>query len=53
MTYQELLNWAEERGYNLAYLSLGRMMDEVERETGEFPSWTHTAPQWVVDKIKH
>lgn len=51
-TFNELLEWATEHGQNLAHLAIGRMMDEIEEETGEFPSWDYVAPSWVVDNIK-
>ena len=51
MTYSELLERANENGANLADVALGRMMDIVEEECGEFPSWDDTAPDWIVKEM--
>lgn len=47
-TFHELLEIMEANGNNLADIALGRMMDEIEDETGEFPAWYDIAPDWVV-----
>jgi len=47
MTYKEILKKAERNGMNLAEVALGRMMDIVEEETGEWPKWNDEAPEWV------
>lgn len=47
-TFSELLEIMEANGSNLADIALGRMMDEIEYETGEFPAWYDIAPDWVV-----
>lgn len=51
MTYSELLEMATSCGANLADVALGRMMDIVEEECGEFPSWDDTAPEWIVKEM--
>ena len=48
MTYNELLEKMENLGYNCAECALGRMMDIVEEETGEFPEWDDKAPDWII-----
>ena len=47
-TYSELLDITETRGDILADVAIGRMMDMVEDETGEFPDWEDIAPSWIV-----
>ena len=49
ITYNQLLEDMYNRGANCADIALGRMMDMVEDETGEWPSWDDAAPQWVID----
>lgn len=44
MTYTEL----EKDGMNLAEVALGDMMDIVEEQTGRFPHWTDTVPDWIM-----
>ena len=46
--YSDLLAEMQRRGDNLADVALGRMMDIVEEEPGEYPSWSDAAPEWVV-----
>lgn len=48
-TYNDLLEVMESRGANLAHVSLGRMMDMVEEDTGKWPRWSDIAQPWVVD----
>jgi len=47
-TFHELVDIAMERGANCADLAIGRMMDEIEEETGHWPGWNEEAPEWVV-----
>lgn len=49
VTYNEILNKAYARGDNCAEVALGRMMDEVELDTGRFPDWNDEAPEWVLE----
>ena len=48
-TFSELVNIMEKNGANLAEVAIGRMMDIIEEETGDFPNWTDIAPEWVVN----
>ena len=48
MTYIELLLNAYAQGQNCADVALGRMMDSVEEETGQFPDWDDEAPDWII-----
>lgn len=48
-TYNQLVNLMYENGSNLADVAIGRMMIIIEEETGVFPSWDDTAPDWVVN----
>ena len=47
-TYRQLVARMERMGNNLADVAVGRMMDIVEEQTGEYPSWSDIAPDWVV-----
>lgn len=47
-TYTALVSILERQGANLAEVAVGRMMDIVAEETGRWPSWGDTAPEWVV-----
>lgn len=47
-TYNELCIIMENRGCDLAEIALGQMMDIVGEETGDWPSWSDLAPEWVV-----
>lgn len=49
MTYNDILEYMYKRGANLADVAVGRMMDEVETETGRFPSWDDIAPEWILE----
>lgn len=49
MTYEQLIELMESRGCNLAEVAIGRMMDIVEEETGRFPDFDETAPEWVIN----
>lgn len=49
MTFQELVEALHERGANLAEVAIGRMMDEIEEETGVWPNWDDQAPAWVLE----
>ncbi|MBQ6673949.1 MAG: hypothetical protein IJM77_04960 [Spirochaetia bacterium] len=48
MTFHELVKALYARGCNLADVAVGRMMDEIEEETGIWPDWDETAPDWVL-----
>lgn len=48
MTYQELVNIMVEHDAANAYITIERMMDMVEEETGVSQAWSYTAPEWVV-----
>ena len=50
-TYGELCDMAYDVGNNCAAVAIGRMMDMVEEDTGEFPSWDDEAPEWVVKEV--
>ena len=39
MTFHELVKTLYDRGCNLADVAVGRMMDEIEAETGIWPDW--------------
>ena len=47
-TFSKLVDIMEASGCNLADLAIGRMMDIIAEQTGEFPNWTDIAPNWVV-----
>lgn len=47
-TYRYLVDRMESKGNNLAEVAVGRMMDMVAEETGVYPDWGDTAPDWVV-----
>lgn len=47
-TYEELVEIMEQKGSNLAEVAIGRMMDIVEEQTGNWPSWSDVAPEWVI-----
>lgn len=49
MTYAELVGVMVGKGCNLAPFAIGRMMDMVEEETGEFPNWSDLVPDWVLE----
>lgn len=47
-TYRQLVDHMENMGCNLADVAVGRMMDIVEEQTGDYPCWGDIAPDWVV-----
>ena len=47
-TFNDLEEIMRDHGHNLADVAIGRMMCIIEEETGSFPSWNETAPEWVV-----
>ncbi len=47
-TYRKLVEHMEKMGCNLADVAVCRMMEIVEEQNGDFPSWNDTAPEWVV-----
>ena len=47
-TFSQLVNQMERLGNNLADVAVGRMMDVIFEETGKYPNWNDTAPEWVV-----
>lgn len=47
-TFSQLVTRMERMGNNLADVAVGRMMDIIEEQTGEYPSWSDIAPDWVV-----
>lgn len=47
-TFRQLVNHMERMGNNLADVAVGRMMDVIFDETGNYPSWGDVAPDWVV-----
>lgn len=47
-TFNELLEIMFDNGANCADVALGRMMDDIEEETGKWPRWDQVAPDWVV-----
>ena len=47
-TYDNLVEIMEKNGCNLAEVAIGRMMDIIEEQTGNWPSWSDIAPEWVV-----
>ena len=47
-TYRTLLAEMQRRGANFAEVAIGRMMSIVEEETGNFPEWSDTPPDWVL-----
>ena len=49
MTFHELVKTLYDRGCNLADVAVGRMMDEIEEETGIWPDWDETVPEWVIE----
>ena len=49
MTFHELVKTLYDRGCNLADVAVGRMMDEIEEETGIWPDWDETVPDWVIE----
>ena len=51
MTYNEVLKKALALGMNCADVALGSMMDIVEEQTGEWPSWDDEAPAWILDNF--
>lgn len=48
MTWNELLDYLESRGANLAYLALGNIMDDVAAENGHWPDWSDPVPDDVM-----
>ncbi len=48
MTYAELTEKMEKAGNNLAEVAIGRMMDIVGDETGNYPDWDDQAEDWVI-----
>ena len=48
-TFSELLNIMDHKGCNLADVAVNRMMIIIEEQTGDFPNWNDTAPDWVVE----
>lgn len=48
MTWNELLDYLESRGANLAYLALGNIMDDVAAENGNWPDWSDPVPDDVM-----
>lgn len=50
ITFSQLLHRMEANGNNLAEVAIGRMMDIIEEQTGIFPDWNSTAPDWVVNQ---
>ena len=48
MTYRQLVEHMERMGNNLADVAIGRMMDIVFEETGNYPNWDDKAPEWIV-----
>lgn len=51
MTYAELLEMAESCGMNNAQVALGRMMDQVEEDAGEWPAWSDPVPEWILESF--
>lgn len=47
-TFSELVEYLENRGDNLAEVAIGRMMDDIEAETGLWPKWTDPVPEWIL-----
>lgn len=47
-TFDELVKIMKLKGCNLAEIAIGRMMDIIEEQTGEWPDWSDIAPDWVV-----
>lgn len=49
LTYNQLVQKMEiEQGCNLAEVAIGRMMVAQEEQTGRFPSWDETVPEWIL-----
>ena len=48
LTYSELLDIMYKDGNNLADVAMGRMMNIVEEETGNFPNWSDIVPEWIL-----
>ena len=48
MNFSELLEKLEKSGCNFAEVTIGRMMDIVEEETGKFPNWNEKVPEWIL-----
>lgn len=47
-TFLELVEYLEDQGNNLAEVAIGRMMDDIEAETGRWPSWDDIVPEWIL-----
>lgn len=47
-TFSKLVDEMMKLGMNLADVAVGRMMDIIEEQTGDYPSWSDIAPDWVV-----
>ena len=47
-SFNDLETIMNKNGCNLADIAIGRMMDIIYDETGEYPSWSDIAPDWVV-----
>ena len=47
-TFRQLVDRMERMGNNLADVAVGRMMEIIEEQTGDYPSWGDIAPDWVV-----
>lgn len=50
-TFHELVDILVERGDDNAYITIEKMMNIIENETGVLQAWSATAPKWVVKKI--
>ena len=48
ITFLELVDRLEEQGANLAEIAVGRIMDDIEFETGRFPDWNDPVPDDVL-----
>lgn len=52
-TWDSLLTTAIKRGskFERAQDAIGRMMDQVEEDTGTWPNWSDIAPQWAAEAV--
>ena len=47
-TFSELVDVMQSNGDNLADVAVGSMMDIIEEQTGKYPNWNDTVPEWVI-----
>lgn len=49
-TYRQIMDYMEKMGIETAYDIINRMMDIIEKQTGNNPDFSDYAPEWVIKK---